>query len=276
MPKRQGRQLSVLIIPDDGSSTKEFKLGYGLIRGLLLAELLLFVLVILGGVFYSRSLYWESEALRLTRDNQSLQNEMRQVTELADAVSRMKRVEQQLHAMLSPAIQVPEIPVEEPVDVEAPALTTGVERKRTVTRMARRGLATADDRLLPNVWPVGRFDGIVTQEFDPPSGTVREGHLGIDIAAAEGAIITATADGRVVFAGEDEILGQVVSIDHLGVYLTRYGHNSALLVRTGDSVRKGQPVALVGNTGRTTAPHLHYEIWQQGTARNPRDFLPGS
>ena len=92
MAKRQGRQLSILIIPDDGSSTREFKLGYGLIRGIILGEVLLFILVVLGGVFYSRSLSWESEALRLMRENQGLQNEMRQVGELADAVSRMKQV----------------------------------------------------------------------------------------------------------------------------------------------------------------------------------------
>ena len=123
MAKRQGRQLSILIIPDDGSSTKEFKLGYGLIRGLVAGQIALLVLVIMGGVFYSRSLYWESEALRLKRDNQSLQNEMRQVGELADAVTRMKRVEQQLHAMLSPTVDLPVQPVAAS-PVSAPALVT--------------------------------------------------------------------------------------------------------------------------------------------------------
>jgi septal ring factor EnvC (AmiA/AmiB activator) len=272
--KRQGRQLSILIIPDDGSSTKEFKLGYGLIRGLVVGEVLLLILVILGGVFYSRSLYWESEALRLTRDNQSLQNEMRQVGELADAVTRMKRVEQQLHVMLSPSIKLPVAPLA--VATAAPALDTETPATRTVVRGPSRGLATTESRLIPNIWPVGRFEGVVTQEFEPPTGTVPRSHPGIDIAATAGAIVTATADGRVVFAGEDEHLGLVLSIDHFGAYLTRYGHNSTLLIRNGDAVRKGQPVALVGNTGKSTGPHLHYEIWQQGTARNPRDFLPGS
>ena len=275
MAKRQGRQLSILIIPDDGSSTREFKLGYGLIRGLVVGELLLFILVILGGVFYSRSLYWESEALRLTRDNQSLQNDMRQVGELADAVTRMKRVEQQLHAMLSPAVKIPVSPMAA-ARAPAPALSRDSQPARTVIRGPSRGLSTTEGRLVPNIWPVGRFEGVVTQEFDPPSGTVPKSHLGIDIAATEGAIVTATADGRVVFTGEDEHLGLVLSIDHFGAYLTRYGHNSALLIRNGDAVRKGQPVALVGNTGKSTGPHLHYEIWQRGTPRDPRDFLPGS
>ena len=275
MVKRRARQLSILIIPDDGSSTREFKLGYGLIRGLLLGEAALFVLVILGAVFYSRSLYWESEALRLMRSNQSLQNEMRQVGELADAVTRMKRMERQLHVMLSPAVDVPALPMPASTS-QPPTLTPEGRLAQTVARLPSSGLSTTDTRLVPTDWPVSRFDGVVTQEFRPPSGTIQNGHSGIDIAASEGAIVTAAADGRVVFAGEDSKLGLVISIDHFGAYLTRYGHNSSLLVRMGEAVRKGQVVALVGNTGKSTGPHLHYEIWQQGTTRNPRDFLSGS
>jgi murein DD-endopeptidase MepM/ murein hydrolase activator NlpD len=275
--KRQGRQLSILIIPDDGSSTREFKLGYGVLRSILVGEVLLVVLVILGGVFYWRSLYWESEALRLIRDNQGLQNEMRQVGELADAVTRMKQVDRQFRAMLSPAVKLPDSPLAA-LQTQPPALNTGAGARmaRTVVRVPSSGLSTTDTRLVPSSWPVGRFDGVVTREFVPPTGTVQKGHSGIDIAATEGAIVTATADGRVVFAGEDDLLGLVLSIDHFGAYLTRYGHNSALLIRSGEAVRKGQPIALVGNTGKSSGPHLHYEIWQQGTARNPRDFLPGS
>jgi murein DD-endopeptidase MepM/ murein hydrolase activator NlpD len=277
LAKRHSRQLSILIIPDDGSRTREFKLGYGLIRGALVAEVLLFVLVIMGGVFYWRSLYWEAEALRLTRDNQGLRTEMRQVGDLAESVSRMKQADRQLRAMLSPAIDLPSPPAGS-TSVEPPELTTSSEGAvaRTVSQTAKHGLSTTDTRLIPDAWPVGRFDGLVSREFVPSSGTVMTGHSGIDIAAAEGAIVSATADGRVVFAGEDETLGLILSIDHFGAYLTRYGHNSALLLRTGDPVRKGQPIALVGNTGRSSGPHLHYEIWQQGTPRNPRDFLSGS
>lgn len=277
MAKRQQRQLSILIIPDDGSRTRELKLGYGMIRGVILTEILLFGLVVMGGVFYWRSLYWEAEALRLTRDNQGLLAEMRQVGELAESVSRMKQIDRQLREMLSPAIALLSPPVGSS-RAGRPELVTASDGPvtRTVSTTARRGLSTADTRLIPDAWPVGRFDGLVTQEFKASSGTVPTGHAGIDIAAAEGALVTATADGRVAFAGEDEALGLVLSIDHFGAYLTRYGHNSALLIRTGDAVRKGQPVALVGNTGRSSGPHLHYEIWQQGTPRNPRDFLPGS
>lgn len=275
MAKRQRRQLSILIIPDDGSRTREFKVGYGFIRGVLLGETLLLVIVIMAGVFYWRSLFWEAEALRLTQENQSLHTEMRQVGDLADSVSRMKQVDRQLRAMLSPAIKLAESPI---TTTNTPELTlsSGGSAVRTVTRALSQGLSTSDTRLIPDAWPVGRFEGLVTQEFVPASGTVRTGHSGIDIAASEGAIVTATADGRVVFSGEDKDLGMILSIDHFGAYLTRYGHNSSLLVRTGDAVRKGQPIALVGNTGRSSGPHLHYEIWQQGTPRNPRDFLSGS
>jgi hypothetical protein len=273
--KRQSRRLSILIIPDDGSRTREFKMGYGAIRGLLLAETLLLVLVILGGVLHWRSLNWEAEALRMTRDNKGLRSEMRQVDELAESVSRMKAIDRQLRAMLSPVIDLPRSAASDRED--SPSISVGTRpAARTVSTTAIRGMSVSDTRLVPDVWPVGRFEGLVTKEFVPIAGTIKAGHQGIDIAASEGALVTATADGRIAFAGEDETLGLVLSVDHFGAYLTRYGHNSVLLVRTGDAVRKGQPIALVGNTGRSSGPHLHYEIWQHGTPRNPRNFLPES
>jgi len=65
----------------------------------------------------------------------------------------------------------------------------------------------------------------------------------------------------------------LVVVDHGGVYMTRYGHNSVLLVKEGEHVRRGQHIALVGNSGQCSGPHLHYEIVENGRARNPRDFL---
>ncbi len=125
----------------------------------------------------------------------------------------------------------------------------------------------------PERWPAR---GIVTQEFIPgnrPNGVVP--HLGIDIAGPQDTPILAAAEGSVVRVGEDEYLGNFVEIQHGLGYLTVYGHCSRIAVRKGDEVQSGQLVAYMGTSGQSTAVHLHFEIWRQGEAVNPRTILSG-
>ena len=126
-------------------------------------------------------------------------------------------------------------------------------------------------RFVPSIWPVA---GWVTREFhhgdDPIAGT----HYGLDVAARESAPVMSTADGTVTFADWDQDLGWLVEIDHGYDISTRYGHNALLRVDRGQSVRRGQIIALVGNTGRSTAPHLHYEVLKDNVPVDPRGYLP--
>ena len=126
-------------------------------------------------------------------------------------------------------------------------------------------------RYVPSIWPVA---GWVTREFhhgdDPIAGT----HYGLDVAARESAPVMSTADGTVTFADWDQDLGWLVEIDHGYDISTRYGHNALLRVDRGQSVRRGQIIALVGNTGRSTAPHLHYEVLKDNVPVDPRGYLP--
>ena len=101
----------------------------------------------------------------------------------------------------------------------------------------------------------------------------REFHEGIDIAAPIGSPIRATADGVVVFTGWDGGYGKLVVVDHGYGFSTRYGHCSKILVRVGERVKRGQVIARVGNTGRSTAPHLHYEVRVGKVAVNPYYYL---
>ena len=101
----------------------------------------------------------------------------------------------------------------------------------------------------------------------------REMHKGIDIATRFGNPIIAPADGIVTYAGRKGSLGKVVVIEHGYGYSTRFGHASQLLVRVGERVKRGQVIAKVGNTGRSTAPHLHYEVRINGVAVNPYNYI---
>ncbi len=98
-------------------------------------------------------------------------------------------------------------------------------------------------------------------------------HDGIDIAAPHGTPVTAAADGEVVFVGVQSGYGKVVILRHDGGLVTVYAHNSEILVREGARVRQGEPVARVGQTGRTTGPHLHFEVRQGVKPRDPLLYL---
>ncbi len=98
-------------------------------------------------------------------------------------------------------------------------------------------------------------------------------HTGIDIRAPRGAPILASAGGRVSFAGYRSAYGNTVEIDHGNGLKTRYGHASKLFVRSGDIVLPGQRVAAVGSTGRSTGPHLHFEVLRNGAQVEPRRYL---
>ena len=98
-------------------------------------------------------------------------------------------------------------------------------------------------------------------------------HKGIDFAAAEGDKVIATAAGVITWSGERFGYGNLVEIDHGNGLVTRYGHNQLLLVNVGEVVTKGQQIAQVGNTGRSTGPHVHYEIIKNGTQIDPLPFV---
>jgi murein DD-endopeptidase MepM/ murein hydrolase activator NlpD len=98
-------------------------------------------------------------------------------------------------------------------------------------------------------------------------------HAGLDIAAAPGSPVYAPADGVVSFAGYDESYGKLVSIDHGYGVITRFGHNSQLYVQVGQKISRWDVISAVGNTGRSTGPHLHYEVRVNGTPVDPINYV---
>jgi murein DD-endopeptidase MepM/ murein hydrolase activator NlpD len=114
--------------------------------------------------------------------------------------------------------------------------------------------------------------GYVSRTFE-----TEQGHNGIDYAGKIGSLIVAAADGNVVFSGYSVDDGYTIILSHGDGYLTMYKHNQALLKRIGDVVRRGEAIALLGNSGRTSyGPHLHFEVWKDGKACNPNEYLLSS
>ncbi len=125
----------------------------------------------------------------------------------------------------------------------------------------------------PTIWPVR---GWISSPFgfrSSPFTGRRVFHEGLDIAARYGLDIQATAKGIVVYSGEKAGYGKIVTIDHGYGYMTRYSHNSRNVVKVGDKVNKGDVIAKVGSTGRSTGPHVHYEVLINGIPVNPIKFI---
>ena len=129
-------------------------------------------------------------------------------------------------------------------------------------------------RATPMGWPAeGRLTSAFGRRHDPFQDTEGEFHNGLDIANSLGTPIRATADGVIRVASWQGGYGRLLVVDHARGFRTYFGHNSQLLVKPGDTVKRGQLVAYMGTSGHSTGYHLHYEVWQNGRPVNPMKFV---
>ncbi len=129
-------------------------------------------------------------------------------------------------------------------------------------------------KLRPAGMPVagGYISSYFGRRVDPINGH-RSFHAGLDIAVPRGTSVQAVAEGIVTYAGVRSGYGNVVEIDHGDGYMTRYAHNSKLLVQPGQHVRVGEAIAKAGSTGHSTGPHVHFEVWYKGHVVNPMAYV---
>lgn len=220
----------------------------------------------------------EHENSRLRAENDKQRQELQNLNNRVDAVEDTSRklVEasgaqkdpQPAHGQGGPA---------HPVD-SAQALAA-LESK---TARLERDLRNYEDFLrrtgnTPAMWPVvGKLESGIGGRRNPFGGRRLEYHEGQDIDAAYGTPVQVTAAGKVTIAGWQRGYGNVVYVDHGNGLSTRYGHLSKIGVRVGDTVMRGQTIGLVGSTGRSTGPHLHYEVRINNQVVNPKRYLPGA
>ncbi len=179
-----------------------------------------------------------------------------------------------------PAVGGPETAGEGPV---VPALDTMLDtmdaqiddRRRQLTALQNlimtRELAR---QIVPGGRPVesGYISSLYGQRTDPFDGN-RASHHGIDFAGSAGSRVLAVADGIVSQTGNDGGYGRVVEVTHGNGYVTRYAHNAKVLVKVGETVKRGDAIALMGSTGRSTGTHVHFEVLHHGKQMNPLSFV---
>lgn len=215
---------------------------------------------------------------KLSRDLDGLRNEMMILAE-SDA-----QVRGTLHASTSEPAAIP-VGIGGSIDTSNTDMTDlqkQINRLRLEINLRRESQEEVRNLLndkhslasaTPSGWPT---KGWLTSYFGvrpSPYNGQRKMHEGLDIAASIGTAVTATADGVVVKATTEPGFGKVVMIDHGYGYRTIYGHNSRLVVKAGARVKRGDKISEVGNTGRSTGSHLHYEVHLNGVPINPRKLL---
>jgi murein DD-endopeptidase MepM/ murein hydrolase activator NlpD len=157
------------------------------------------------------------------------------------------------------------------------------EVARLLAKRDGEGFTGTVERAIEKMVPVPRAEGVgapvggtLTSSFgvrhDPIHGN-KGFHAGLDIAAPAGTEVKAVSHGRVIFSGTISGYGNIVEIDHGGGMVTGYAHNGANLVAIGEQIEAGQAIAIVGNTGRTTGTHLHFEVRQNGKPMDPAPLI---
>ncbi len=252
--KSDRRFLSVMLVPDDGGMSRTFRLAHGRIRlfvGLGLAGVVLLLGMIASWTYLATQ---ASTARRLQAEVTVLREDQRRLQAVAEQLAALEARYEQIQLLFGSDSSGT------PSELWLPPLN-GPVRSTPPRAESERGLPTS--------WPLTQR-GFVTQGL--LAGESGE-HPGVDIAVPAGSYVRAAGAGTAVDVGEDEVYGRFLVIEHAGGYQTLYAHASQTLVRPGQEVLRNEVIALSGSTGRSTAPHLHFEILLDGEAVDPMTMV---
>ncbi len=247
------RSLDIIVVPPGDGETRTFRIPERHLRTLavLAVAMLLMGGAILASWGYLVARNWR--AVQLEVEVAELRAERERISELAEALAETEAAYERIRALFAPET----LPPAGPGSVPAPA------------GGAAAGPSEAEGER-PTVWPLTER-GFLTQPLvEGGDGT----HPGIDVAVAAGSYIRASGSGVVVEAADDPIYGLHIIVEHGEGYRTLYAHASSLRVSPGDRVRRGEVIGLTGSTGRSTAPHLHFEILLDGRPVDPLTLVP--
>lgn len=296
---------TVLIVPDNSPKTRKLRVPHWVLTRSVVALAVLLLAGVGASVHYFNIVGEVTENKLLRDENVQLRNDLKRIRErvahISSTLDRVERFDQKLRAITllsdperhlaigpvgavdaedqeSPSAQAMLAgEMEDPLALRGKLDALSAEAARQEASLQELQAYFDDQKSLlastPSVWPTR---GWVTSDFGhrlDPFTAERIMHKGLDIATSHGAPVTAPSDGTVIFAGMESGYGKVLVLDHGYGVKTRYAHLSAIDVKVGDRVARGSKMAAVGNTGRSTGPHLHYEVRVNGMPENPRKFI---
>jgi len=271
------RAVQIIIVPDNSERTYHLRVKRGLLYA---AGALLVVMVVLFlylAVIHKSLLSKAMRADRLDRENTVLRTQALKIAELEGELAQLGASRQYLCELAGLSAEERRRSEDREGDDTAASLPldlsmiqAGFAVGDVLPAAAHFDTAGTQTSTVPTLWPVR---GWITAEFNEELPSRNGPHRGVDIAASQGTPILSAAEGMVTLSGWDANLGLVVVVDHQNGLSTLYGHCSQILVQAGDQVRQGQVIAHLGNTGRSSAPHLHFEVREGGVAVDPRAYL---
>jgi murein DD-endopeptidase MepM/ murein hydrolase activator NlpD len=260
---------TVIVHKNGALASRQLRIPAWLVRTLLIAAIVLAVVVAAIVAAYGPILAAASREPFLQRRVNQLAQENQRVDELAAALAEAEARYAHLRGMLGARMPT--------ALKDSSEAASGEDRLYVAPPILARGPARTADSTeeqgpsVPHRWPLSvpsfRTRGMVAGSQN------EELHPGIDLAVPEGSDVRAAGGGTVEAAGNDSSYGLFVLIRHPAGYESMYGHLSRLLVGRGDDVKAGQVIALSGNTGRSTAPHLHFEIRHNGRSVDPMTMV---
>ena len=280
------RFFQILVIPDDKDEPKAYSVPVGRIKFYKIIAVVLVVHLILGFVSYYQFFHLtvrNRQLLAINRELEQNNNNIFQLqekfNELESSLSKIRKPlgldERNLETMPSETDNsvMSYVPSVDPVFERTVHVADEGAIRAQVGFLARsKSIVHNIEKSTPTYLPV---EGVLTQDYmtedfdvDPSSG-----HFAVDIAAESGTPVKASADGVVLFAGWAQDLGNLIIILHGNGFYTVYGHNQQILQKRNAFVKKGQVIALVGNSGKSSAPHLHFEIWKEGVPLDPKKYI---
>jgi murein DD-endopeptidase MepM/ murein hydrolase activator NlpD len=288
-----------IVVPDASSRLRKLKLPARVLHGFAATGVLAFFVVVALGFSYVKMAFKASDYDKLQAENTDLkvqkknlevatvklseklnniQSLFEQIQNLVESDSLTKRGKLNVPAVGGSKVDYPTAELlgsanlKDGIDLLKDR-TTEMENQLTLLQQVAEKKATIR-RITPSIWPVkGRVTSHYGNRLDPFSGE-GELHLGVDISALFGTQVHAPADGKVIYAQRKAAYGNLIIIDHGNGLTTRFGHLSRFNVKVGQKVRRTDVVGYVGTSGRSTAPHLHYEVRLGDRAVNPRNYLP--
>lgn len=258
---RTARAVTIVIQPDGATRSQTYRVPVWLLRAGLGFMAAAAVAAMVVAALYGPLLRSAARVPGLERKVARLESDNAKVRQLGAALDSVESRYAQVRQMIGGDI------VRDPLTLASglPVAPTVLAHVADAPRGPSVGLS------VPRRWPLDE-PGYVTRG-QVGTGSNDEAHPGVDIAVASGGIVRASGGGTVRQLGEDPEYGLFILLDHPDDYQTMYGHLSRILVEPGASVAPGQVIGLSGNSGRSTGPHLHFEIRQKGVSLDPRTMV---
>jgi len=259
------RGFSCIIAPNGTGTTVTFNLPGRVAVLLVILMVVLVVGLVFVGMTYTRLALLSVETRNLSSENETLRIENQKINEIEMELARLDEVRREIEAWAG--IMTEQAQADDP-EIFAPVVASLWPRRYTYAIMKPFYVEKP-------VYPGGMLrpaSGWISRGYHREDGN-GDGHHGIDIAASTGTPIRSALEGRVMAAGWDDIYGNLIVIEHSDSLTTIYGHNEKIWVKEGEHVTKGQVIASVGSTGRSTAPHLHFEILLDDKPVDPQLYV---